>query len=78
MYIERQRKRRIISLDIKAYIQSIDIKGNSLEVTSLVKDGKGIRLNEFMPLFFDVPIEGLPLHTVHRKVVLMKETDQGT
>jgi radical SAM family uncharacterized protein/radical SAM-linked protein len=70
VYIERERKRRIISLDVKEYIQSIEIKGNSLEVTTLVKDGKGIRLNEFLPSFFELPIEGLPIHTVHRKAVL--------
>ncbi len=74
VYIRRERKRREISLDIKAYIQSIEIKGNSLEVTTLVKDGKGIRLNEFLPSFFDVPVEGLPIHTVHRKAVLLNET----
>ncbi|NQV14199.1 TIGR03960 family B12-binding radical SAM protein [bacterium] len=74
VYIERERKRRIISLDIKAYIQSIEIKGNSLEVTTLVQNGKGIRLNEFLPVFFDVPIEGLPIHTVHRQAVFMNET----
>jgi len=71
VYIERERKRRIISLDVKAYIQSIDIKGNTLEVLSLVKDGKGIRMNEFLPSFFEVPVEGLPIHTVHRQAVLM-------
>ncbi|MCF7823348.1 MAG: TIGR03960 family B12-binding radical SAM protein [Candidatus Marinimicrobia bacterium] len=69
VYIERERKNRKISLDVKAYIQSIEIKGNSLEVVSLVKDGKGIRLNEFLPSFFEVPVEGLPIHTVHRKAV---------
>jgi len=69
VYIERERKRRKISLDVKAYIQSIEIKGNSLEVISLVKDGKGIRLNEFLPSFFEVPVEGLPIHTVHREAV---------
>ncbi len=74
VYIKRERKRRMISLDIKAYIQSIEIKGNSLEVTTLVKDGKGIRLNEFLPSFFDVPIDGLPIHTVHRMAVILEET----
>lgn len=73
VYIKRERKRRVISLDIKAYIQSIEIKGNSLEVTTLVKDGKGIRLNEFLPSFFDSPVEGLPLHTVHRMSVILNE-----
>lgn len=73
VYIERERKRRKISLDIKAYIQSITIKGNSLEVTSLVQDGKGIRMNEFLPSFFEVPIDKVPLHTVHRKAVVLAE-----
>ncbi|MCF7807406.1 MAG: TIGR03960 family B12-binding radical SAM protein [Candidatus Marinimicrobia bacterium] len=73
VYIERERKRRKISLDIKEYIQSITIKGNSLEVTSLVKDGKGIRMNEFLPSFFEVPVEKVPLHTVHRKAVVLAE-----
>ncbi len=73
VYIERERKRRIISLDIKDYIQSIEIKGNSLEVISLVKDGKGIRLNEFLPSFFDVPVNDLPIYTVHRSVVYFNE-----
>lgn len=77
VYIERERKRRIISLDIKAYIQSIEIKGNSLEVTTLVKDGKGIRINEFLPVFFDVPIEDLPIYSVHRESVFMNELDSG-
>jgi hypothetical protein len=71
VYIKRERKRRIISLDVKAYIQSIDIKGNSLEVTSLVQNGKGIRMNEFLPTFFEVPIEGLPVYTVHRLAVML-------
>jgi radical SAM family uncharacterized protein/radical SAM-linked protein len=73
VYIKRERKRRVISLDIKEYIQSIEIKGTNLEVTTLVKDGKGIRLNEFLPMFFEVPAENLPIYTVHRKAVYMKE-----
>ncbi|MCF6238809.1 MAG: TIGR03960 family B12-binding radical SAM protein, partial [Candidatus Marinimicrobia bacterium] len=74
VYIKRERKRRIISLDIKDYIQSIEIKGNSLEVITLVKDGKGIRLNEFLPVFFDAPVDSLPVYTVHRLAVLMHES----
>lgn len=75
VYIERERKRKKISLDIKEYIQSIEIKGNSLEVTSLVKDGKGIRMNEFLPSFFEVPIDEVPIHTVHRKAVTFSEPE---
>jgi len=76
VYIKRERKRRLISLDVKAYIQSIEIKGNSLEVISLVKDGKGIRMNEFLPSFFEVPVEDLPIHTVHREKVFFKDAVQ--
>ena len=73
VYIKRERKRRVISLDVKEYIQSIEIKGTSLEVTTLIKDGKGIRLNEFLPMFFEVPIESLPIYTVQRDAVFMHE-----
>ena len=74
VYIKRERKQRVISLDIKVYIQSIEIKGNSLEVVTLVQNGKGIRLNEFLPAFFEVPIESLPIHTVKREAVFMNFT----
>jgi len=74
VYIKRERKQRVISLDIKVYIQSIEIKGNSLEVVTLVQNGKGIRLNEFLPAFFEVPIESLPIHTVQREAVFMNFT----
>ena len=74
VYIKRERKQRVISLDIKVYIQSIEIKGNSLEVITLVQNGKGIRLNEFLPAFFEVPIESLPIHTVKREAVFMNFT----
>ena len=74
VYIKRERKQRVISLDIKVYIQSIEIKGNSLEVITLVQNGKGIRLNEFLPAFFEVPIESLPIHTVQREAVFMNFT----
>ena len=73
VYIKRERKQRVISLDIKTYIQSIDIKGDSLEVITLVKKGQGIRMNEFLPVFFEVPVESLPIHTVHREAVFMQE-----
>ena len=73
VYIKRERKRRVISLDIKQYIQSIEIKGTDLEVTTLVKEGKGIRLNEFLPMFFEVPTENLPIYTVQRDEVYMNE-----
>ncbi|MCF7825472.1 MAG: TIGR03960 family B12-binding radical SAM protein, partial [Candidatus Marinimicrobia bacterium] len=43
VYIKRERKQRVISLDIKAYIQSIEIQGNSLDVITLVQNGQGIR-----------------------------------
>jgi hypothetical protein len=74
VYIKRERKQRVISLDIKVYIQAIEIKGNSLEVVTLVQNGKGIRLNEFLPAFFEVPIESLPIHTVKREAVFMNFT----
>ena len=73
VYIERERKRRIISLDIKDYIQSIEIKGKGLEITTLVQNGQGIRMNEFLPVFFDFLIEDLPIHTVHRQTVFLNE-----
>ena len=72
VYIKRERKQRVISLDIKEYIQSIEVKGHSLEVITLVKNGKGIRINEFLPAFFEVPIGGLPIHTVNRQAVFME------
>ncbi len=71
VYIKRERKQRVISLDIKAYIQSIEIQGNNLNVITRVENGKGIRLNEFLPAFFDVPVEGLPIYTVNREAVFM-------
>ncbi|MCF7826376.1 MAG: hypothetical protein K9N29_06970, partial [Candidatus Marinimicrobia bacterium] len=74
VYIKRERKQRVISLDIKAYIQSIEIQGNSLDVITLVQNGQGIRLNEFLPAFFEVPIENLPIHTVKRQAVFMNTT----
>lgn len=74
VYIKRERKQRVISLDIKAYIQSIEIMGNSLEVMTRVQNGQGIRLNEFLPAFFEVPIENLPIHTVKRQAVFMNNT----
>ncbi len=74
VYIKRERKRRVISLDIKAFIQSVEIEGNNLNVVTLVENGKGIRLNEFLPAFFEVPIERLPIYTVKREAVFMNET----
>ena len=73
VYIKRERKQRVISLDIKEYIQSIEIEGNRLDVITLVQNGKGIRLNEFLPAFFEVPIENLPIHTVRRRAVFMNQ-----
>jgi len=72
VYIKRQRKQQEISLDIKVYIHSIEIKGDNLEVVTLVQNGKGIRINEFLPAFFEVPSEDLPIHTVNRQAVLME------
>lgn len=71
VYIKRERKQRIISLDIKAYIQSIEISGDTIELVTLVQNGQGIRMNEFLPAFFDVPIQDIPIHTVKRQAVFM-------
>ncbi len=74
VYIKRERKQRVISLDVKEYIQSIKIKGHNIDVITRVQNGKGIRLNEFLPAFFEVPIENLPIYTVKRQAVFMNTT----
>jgi len=75
VYITRRRKGREIEIDLKDYIKYIDIDNGQLIVTTRVQDGKGVRMNELMPMLFNCRAEELPVHTVHRKSIGVKELD---
>jgi radical SAM family uncharacterized protein/radical SAM-linked protein len=67
VYIKRARKRREIEVDIREYLDTIDIEDGYLRIQTQVKNGMGVRMNEILPVLFACSPENLPAYQVHRE-----------
>jgi len=75
VYITRTRKKREIRIDLLEYIDTIDIEAEQIRITTRIRNGMGVRMNEILPALLKCSPKDLPPHRVHRESVTFTQED---